>query len=540
MATPGVFKSIKTADKSITPFKVFKSWRYNLSTIDSDLIRLSAIKPDTSNQSGNVITLETVEQLVDSSSYLINTTNDKAAGVIYYSLDHLYYKRALEPSNTFGYSSTAVSKLYDKASVISIPQQIFGESLKPSSIVFNYTASALSASLYDNNGSLIDRNLPTPITNVLGISFNNTTYESNWLKSDYYNTDKYVGNNISFTASLKGYGNSLKLQNNSYLLVNDSAKYNYQPDEEFAISLWANISNVTASVADGDYVYLVSKRTTSYQTTLSNTGVNTTSLSSNASDKYSYDIRYNLVTSELECRRSDGINTATLKYAILPNTNYHIVFQKIGNSLALYVNNTVISSTPDVIYNTANECSIIIGALDTTIGSMTGQIFELNLFDVSLTDSQINQLYQNPINSNQVGKVIYEHGQIIVSDPRPAYNQLIFSDLLYNEKTNSSEAAKCTALTLEFSSTLTLFEHEYICRLNSDEFNFTSNPTIRRNNDLNSSVPKDIATNPKFNPYVTTIGLYNDKGQLLAIGKLASAIQKRSNVDTNVVVRFDI
>ena len=145
MATPGVFKSIKTADKSITPFKVFKSWRYNLSTIDSDLIRLSAIKPDTSNQSGNVITLETVEQLVDSSSYLINTTNDKAAGVIYYSLDHLYYKRALEPSNTFGYSSTAVSKLYDKASVISIPQQIFGESLKPSSIVFNYTASALSA-----------------------------------------------------------------------------------------------------------------------------------------------------------------------------------------------------------------------------------------------------------------------------------------------------------------------------------------------------------------------------------------------------------
>ena len=178
--------------------------------------------------------------------------------------------------------------------------------------------------------------------------------------------------------------------------------------------------------------------------------------------------------------------------------------------------------------------------LHTTIGSMTGQIFELNLFDVSLTDSQINQLYQNPINSNQVGKVIYEHGQIIVSDPRPAYNQLIFSDLLYNEKTNSSEAAKCTALTLEFSSTLTLFEHEYICRLNSDEFNFTSNPTIRRNNDLNSSVPKDIATNPKFNPYVTTIGLYNDKGQLLAIGKLASAIQKRSNVDTNVVVRFDI
>ena len=252
MATPGVFKSIKTADKSITPFKVFKSWRYNLSTIDTDLIRLSAIKPDTSNQSGNVITLESVEQLVDSSSYLINTANDKASGVIYYSLDHLYYKRALEPSNTFGYSSTAISKLYDKASIISIPQQIFGESLRPSSIVFNYTASAMTASLYDNNGSLIDRNLPTPISNVLGVSFNDTTYKSNWLKSADYNTDKYTGNNIAFTSSFIGYGNSLKLQNNSYLLVNDSAKYNYQPDEEFAISLWANISNVTASIAEAN------------------------------------------------------------------------------------------------------------------------------------------------------------------------------------------------------------------------------------------------------------------------------------------------
>jgi hypothetical protein len=172
----------------------------------------------------------------------------------------------------------------------------------------------------------------------------------------------------------------------------------------------------------------------SNQTTLSNTGVNVTSLSSKASDKYSYEIRYNLVTSELECRRSDGINTSLLTYAILPNTSYHIVFQKTGNTLALYVNNIVVSSTPDVIYNTVNECSIIIGALDVTTASMTGQIFELNLFDFSLTNSQINQLYQNPINSNQVGKVIYEHGQIIISDPRPVYNQLIFSDLLFNEK----------------------------------------------------------------------------------------------------------
>jgi hypothetical protein len=103
MAQPGVFKSIKPADKSITPFKVYKSWRYNLSNIDSGSNLLSGIKPDTSQQSGHIITLESAEQLQDSSSYLLNLDN-RPAGVIYYSLDHLYYKLSKEPSNTFGYS----------------------------------------------------------------------------------------------------------------------------------------------------------------------------------------------------------------------------------------------------------------------------------------------------------------------------------------------------------------------------------------------------------------------------------------------------
>ena len=40
-------------------------------------------------------------------------------------------------------------------------------------------------------------------------------------------------------------------------------------------------------------------------------------------------------------------------------------------------------------------------------------------------------------------------------------------------------------------------------------------------------------------PYVTTIGLYNDKAQLLAVGKLAEAVQKRNDVDMNFIVRWD-
>ena len=77
-------------------------------------------------------------------------------------------------------------------------------------------------------------------------------------------------------------------------------------------------------------------------------------------------------------------------------------------------------------------------------------------------------------------------------------------------------------------------------KLNEDEFNFTTNPTIRKNNNLNADLPKDFVANSEFAPYITTIGLYDQYGQLLAVGKLGTPIKKRDNVDTTFVVRFDI
>ena len=40
-------------------------------------------------------------------------------------------------------------------------------------------------------------------------------------------------------------------------------------------------------------------------------------------------------------------------------------------------------------------------------------------------------------------------------------------------------------------------------------------------------------------PYVTTVGLYDDKCTLLAIGKLSTAVQKRDDIDNFFTVRWD-
>jgi hypothetical protein len=50
----------------------------------------------------------------------------------------------------------------------------------------------------------------------------------------------------------------------------------------------------------------------------------------------------------------------------------------------------------------------------------------------------------------------------------------------------------------------------------------------------------NFATGSDFNPYITSIGLYNSNNELLAIGKLAKPIKNEKELDMNFVVRFDV
>jgi len=63
------------------------------------------------------------------------------------------------------------------------------------------------------------------------------------------------------------------------------------------------------------------------------------------------------------------------------------------------------------------------------------------------------------------------------------------------------------------------------------------NPTITQDNN-ETYLP--FASSSVFAPYITTIGLYDNFGQLLAIGKLAQPIRKRNDVDMNFLIRLDL
>ena len=94
-------------------------------------------------------------------------------------------------------------------------------------------------------------------------------------------------------------------------------------------------------------------------------------------------------------------------------------------------------------------------------------------------------------------------------------------------------------LTLGFDSTVTINECSVACSISDKDFNVSQNPTILDNTANYPGQVKSFVTSSEFQPYITTVGLYNDNNELLMVGKLAQPIIKLANMDTTVVLRFD-
>ena len=73
-------------------------------------------------------------------------------------------------------------------------------------------------------------------------------------------------------------------------------------------------------------------------------------------------------------------------------------------------------------------------------------------------------------------------------------------------------------------------------RVNSDEMNYTNNPTMKFDDD-GKLLFDSFAHNPYA--YITTVGLYNDNNDLLAVAKLSKPIQKSFNSEVSITVKLE-
>ena len=110
---------------------------------------------------------------------------------------------------------------------------------------------------------------------------------------------------------------------------------------------------------------------------------------------------------------------------------------------------------------------------------------------------------------------------------------------IYGSKGYQSYATLGTDRHISFRATHRIKEHLYICNILDGEFNATYNPTARENFDARNDNLQAYTTHSEFNPYITSIGLYDDYGNLCAVGKLAQPIKNQDDYDNSFQVRFD-
>lgn len=89
---------------------------------------------------------------------------------------------------------------------------------------------------------------------------------------------------------------------------------------------------------------------------------------------------------------------------------------------------------------------------------------------------------------------------------------------------------------VQFKGEHIIYENIIKCKIPEKEFNLSQNPSITTDN---SGSLRDFATGSDFKPYVTTVGLYNDANQLLAVGKLAQPLPISPNSDMVISIRWD-
>ncbi|MSW55096.1 MAG: hypothetical protein F2822_03325 [Actinobacteria bacterium] len=215
--------------------------------------------------------------------------------------------------------------------------------------------------------------------------------------------------------------------------------------------------------------------------------------------------------------------------------------------------------------------------LNTLTISYNGTIYELVMLSMDIETGVV--IVENipflPEESQgvKVGNVFYNQGLIVLTRDS--------ADKLLHE------------WQLDYKSTQTIYEHEYLLIVNEDEFNVSTNPsaivnvgretersigtdgkvklvvknpgvnyirkksTLENGNELDyrfgSSVSMSVSggfehyelsssvdsTGSFLSPFITTIGLYDDDCQLVAVAKLPQAIKSEPDIPVNFIIRFD-
>jgi hypothetical protein len=207
----------------------------------------------------------------------------------------------------------------------------------------------------------------------------------------------------------------------------------------------------------------------------------------------------------------------------------------------LYDNFLQSTLTPNRYFPTASNSDILVISIPSKIYGEYIVPTSLNISFVNYgnftDDGEGNLIYSGDI----IGNVIYPQGMVIFT------NEVLigatFNDLIDDIQNDNANCA--------FSSSMTIYEAQYKCTIRESEFNATLNPSAQQSGSVievsgsyfsqrGDGTLANNVTGSYFSPYVTTVGLYDELQNLLAIGKLAQPLPTSDTTDTTILINLDL
>ena len=155
-----------------------------------------------------------------------------------------------------------------------------------------------------------------------------------------------------------------------------------------------------------------------------------------------------------------------------------------------------------------------------------GRISNINIYSKAHTDTQISNISSSLNGSPYIGNCFYQAGFVVVTHP-------LYQDVL------QTPGNEYSLNQIQFQGTHLIYENEYQCTISEDEFNSTYNLSARKVKSNKKYKLANFTTSSNFSTYVTTIGLYDEKGDCLVVGKLGQPIKMSDETDTTFVLRWD-
>ena len=233
---------------------------------------------------------------------------------------------------------------------------------------------------------------------------------------------------------------------------------------------------------------------------------------------------------------------------VITNQNYiNILLPTLSSSIdTLFSGSTFTTDTAPYVYSFSQNYNMVYAS-----GSIINKSTSFGNLQIVMSGSVLYEILYPNFLAGQTAS-------FFVSSSVPNGSQFILSSGLFIDSAEANfvlyaEATSSTfnPVNISFKNNYNIQETEVRCIIKESEFNASYNPSIQdgvvTNENISGSIfyyndgtLKDFATGSDFSPYVTSIGLYNDDDDLLAVAKLAKPLLISPNTDMTFIVKYDI